>query len=594
MTHPCLRQLLLGCLCALQLGLGAAPAAAQPTEPKVLRVARTAQFESLDPPRQFDEASHGLIDMLYDTLLTYSYLERPYKLEPRLLARLPDLSADRLTLTFTLRKGVMFHDNPCFAGGKGRELVADDVLYSLRRFADANINNKSWFLMEGAVVGLDEFRAATRKAGPLTDTGAIPVTGLKKLDPYTFSLTLTHPNPLLLYAFATAASAIVPVEAVQRYKDQFSVNPVGTGPFTLKDVERKGTLRLLKNPRYFGVYPSRGAPGDAEKGLLKDAGKRLPLVDVVEMPLIEEPQPAALKFLKGEIELRGLDRANFSKLVVRKGEGQFVVADEYASRFDIYWVPGLDTAFFGLNMKDPVLGGNKPLRQALAHLMDAKGVIETLSNGRGRKLNSLVPYDLPGAERDTAAAGRAYDVAAAKKLLAQAGYPDGKGLAPLTVSYGGTSADTRTGFDFMKAKFAAAGVQLKGDFTDFPTFLRNLERGNTQIYASGWVADYPDAENFYQLLYSKNRAPGPNRGSFSNEAYDKAYEASRTMANGPERYALFKNMNDIIQEEVPVILESNSLRFGITQKWLLNFKRNLMVAEYAFVDIDNDRKGKGP
>jgi ABC-type transport system substrate-binding protein len=189
--------------------------------------------------------------------------------------------------------------------------------------------------------------------------------------------------------------------------------------------------------------------------------------------------------------------------------------------------------------------------------------------------------------------GREYDVAAAKKLLAQAGYPEGKGLPALTVSYGSTAVDTRTGFDFMKAKFAAAGVQLKGDFTDFPTFLKNLERGNTQLYASGWAADYPDAENFYQLLYGKNVAPGPNRGSFVNSTYDKAYEASRNMVNGPERYALFKTMNDIVREEVPVILETNPLRFGITQKWLLNFKRNLLVSEYAFVDIDVAKQKQG-
>ena len=578
---------------ALALTLAAAPTVAQPQELKVLHIPRTAQFESLDPPRQFDQASHDIVDSLYDTLLSYSYLERPYKLEPRLLARMPELSADKLTLTFTLRKGVLFHDNACFAGGKGRELTADDVLYSLRRFADANINNKSWFLMEGAVVGLDAFRDAARKAGPGADTAALPIAGLKKIDSHSFSLRLTHPNPLLLYAFASAASGIVPIEAVQRYKDQFSVNPVGTGPFTLKDVDRKGTLRLIRNPRYFGVYPSRGAPGDAEKGLLKDAGKRLPLVDVVEMPLIEEAQPAALKFLKGELDWRGLDRANFTKLVVRKGEGQFAVADEYASRFDIYWVPGLDSSFYGINQKDTLLGGNKLLRQALAHLVDVRGSIEVLSNGRGRKLNSMVPYDLPGSERDTGAIGREYDVAAAKKLLAQAGYPDGKGLPALTMSYGGTTADTRTSFDFMKAKFAAAGVQLKGDFTDFPTFLRNLERGNTQIYASGWAADYPDAENFYQLLYGKNLAPGPNRASFVNAAYDKAYEASRTMANGPERYALFKTMNDIVRDEVPVILDTSPLRFGITQKWLLNFKRNLMVAELPFLDIDLARQKQG-
>jgi ABC-type transport system substrate-binding protein len=562
-------------------------------ELKVLTYPRTGQFESLDPVVQFDEVSSELVEALYDKLLAYSYLERPYKLTPNLLAKMPELSADKLTYTFTLRQGVHFHDNPCFKDGKGREMTADDVLYSLKRYADANLNNKSWFAMEGAVVGLDDYRAATRKAAPGTDNTRLDVAGFKKTGSHSFTIKLTHPNPLFLFALAMSSTAVVPVEAVQKYKEQFGVNPVGTGPFTLKDIERKGVLRLLKNPNYHGVYPSVGEPGDDKKGLLKDAGKRLPLVDVVEMPLIEEAQPAALKFLKGELDWRGLDRANFTKLVVRNADGSFRVSDEYASKFNIYSTLGLDSLYMGINMKDPLLGQNKLLRQALVRLIDTRGRIDVLLNGRGRKLNSIVPYELPGNERDTGARYPEYDIAAAKKLLAEAGYPDGKGLPPLTMLFSATDADTRNLFDFYKARAALAGVQLKAGFMDNPTFIKNIQGGNFQIASYGWVADYADAEDFYQLLYSKNVAPGPNFPSFSNAAYDKAYEASRTMVNGPERYALFKTMNDIILDETPVILMFNSLRFGITQKWMSNFKRNLLVPEFAFIDIDMARKKKG-
>jgi ABC-type transport system substrate-binding protein len=569
------------------------PRVATAQQPKGLNVARTGQFESLDPPRQFDAESHGLVSMVYSSLLKYAYLERPFKLEPDLLERMPELSTDRLTLTFKLRKGIRFRDDKAFPGGKGRELNADDVLFSLRRFADANVNHKSWFLMEGAVVGLDAYRAATAKAGPKADTSKLPVEGFKKVDSHTFTIRLTKPNPLFLFALATSATAIHPPEAVATYGDQLAVNPVGTGPFTLDKVERKGVLRFVKNPNYHGTFPTVGEPGDAEKGLLKDAGKRLPLVDVVEMPLIEEAQPAMLMFLKGELDWRGLDRANFTKMIVKTGVGAWKLNDEFAPKFSIYWTPGTSMAYTALNLRDPLLGGNKKLRQALAHLVDTQAEIDLLSNGRGVKLKSIVPLPLPGNERETGATTHSYDVAQAKKLLAEAGYPDGKGLPPLTMIHSATDAATRTGADLTKAKFAAAGVQLKPVFTDYPTFIRNLDSGAFQLADSAWLADYPDPENFYQLLDSKNSPPGPNHSGFNNAAYDKAYEAARWMPNGPERLALLRTMNDLIKDEVPIIIGQNSLAFGITQKWLLNFKRNQLAPEFMYLDVDMARKAKG-
>jgi ABC-type transport system substrate-binding protein len=569
------------------------PGAAAAQDLKVLTYARTGQFVSIDPVLQLDTLSQDVIALTYSTLLTYAYLERPYKLEPDLLTQMPEVGVDKVTYTFKLRKGVRFHDNACFPGGMGRELTTDDVFYSLRRFADANLNNKSWFSLEGAVAGLDEFRAATQKAGPNGDTSKLSIAGFRKIDSHSFSIRLNKPNALFLYAFAMASAAIVPVEAVQFYKDRFGVNPVGTGPFTLKDVDRKGVLRFVKYAGYHGTYPTRGAPGDVEKGLLKDAGRKLPLVDLIEMPLIEEAQPGMLRFLKGEIDWRALDRANFTKLVQRRSDGGFQPSAEAAAKFNLYSTPGLDTIYFAINQKDPLLGRNKLLRQALAHTINTQARIDVLLNGRGVRLNSMVPLDLPGSERDTGAVGRAHDPAAARRLLAEAGYPGGKGLPPLTMMFSDSTSDTRNLFDQMKAQFASVGMQLKADYVDFPTYMKNLDGANFQIAPSSWLADYPDAENFYQLLYSKNVAPGPNHASFANAAYDKAYEASRLMSNGPERYAHFRTMNTILNEEVPVILAYNSLRFGIQQKWLSNFKRHMMTPEYVYLDIDAAAKKKG-
>ncbi|MFL6678126.1 MAG: ABC transporter substrate-binding protein [Burkholderiaceae bacterium] len=571
-----------------------APASAPAQDKSVLTVPRISQFESLDPPRGFGQTEDQVVKQVYSLLVSYSYLERPYKLEADLLEAMPTLSADKLTLTFHLRKGVHFVDNACFPAGKGRELTSDDVLYSLKRYADGNINSKSWFAMQGAVVGLDDYRAATVKAGPSADLTSRDVAGLHKVDASTFTIRLTHENALFLYALTMAPTAIVPREAVQFYKERFALNPVGTGPFmAMQAVDRKGVIRLERNPNYYRTYPTVGEPGDAARGLLKDAGKRLPLVDELEMPLIEELQPAALKFLRGELDWRPMDRANFTKMVRRDPGGTFRLAPEFAGRFAIHDVPSLETDYLLVNMRDPVLGRNKLLRQALAAAFDAQAVVDVLWNGRGRALNSLVPWDIPGNERETGAAGHPHDLALARKLLAQAGYPDGKGLPPLTISFFQTHVAAHNEFDLLKAQLAAIGVQAKGVFMDQPTFTKAAENGNFQLASFGWEADYPDAEDFYQLLYGPNAPPASNWTGYANPAYDKAYQAMRFMANGPERLAQMRTMNALIAEDVPLIVLFDPLKFGITQNWVGNFKRNLLIQEHMYLSVDMARKRRG-
>ncbi|SMF72490.1 ABC transporter substrate-binding protein [Pseudobacteriovorax antillogorgiicola] len=553
---------------------------------KILYHLRTSAERSLDPMQQFDQASHQMVQNLYDALLKYSYLKRPYQMEPNLLTEMPVKQKDGVTYLFKLRNDVYFHDNEAFPGGKGRQMKADDVIYSIKRFADANVNTLSYVLIEGYVEGMDEFREATRKAGDKTDYSKLDIAGVKKVDDFTVSVKFTFDNPLALYPFAFGGLSIVPKEAVEKYGQDFPKNPVGTGPFYMKTYSRRGKHVLVKHPRYHGRYPTEGDPGDKEAGLLADAGKQLPLIDEVHLPLIEETQPAMLKFKKGQLHWIAMNKDEFSNMAYKDKDGKFHLTGEWDKKFKMYTEPYVSTFYMKFNMEDKLVGSNKALRQAIALAMNPEGFIDLMHNGRGLTVNSIVPVTINGSEKVTGATWYKQNLELAKQKLKEAGYPEGKGLPPITVEYRSTNKDSRQQFEYFRADWAKIGIKVNGNFQTFSNFLKRTESGNFQIADAGWGADYPDAENFYQLLYSKNKAPGPNDGNFNNPKYDALYEKSRFMPNGPERFELFKQMNDIIKEEVPVLLVFNPLSFGLYQPNVANMKRNMMVEfPYKYLNL---------
>ncbi|MGE0174468.1 MAG: ABC transporter substrate-binding protein [Oligoflexales bacterium] len=546
---------------------------------KIFQSFRTSVHRSLDPVKQFDQASAEIVTNLYDTLLSYHYLKRPYQLVPGLLEKMPEAKADDpTTFVFTLRQGVKFIDDPCFADGKGREMTIDDVIYTIKRFADFNENVQSYTLIQGFVVGMEDFREKTKQAGKSVDYATLEIEGVKKTGPYEMTVKFTRDNPLAFFPFAFSGMSIVPHEAVKKYGEDFAQHPVGSGPFYMKDYQRRGTMILAKNPNYWDKYPTDGDPGDAEAGFLKDAGKQLPIVDEVHLPLIEESQPAMLKFLNGEIDQIGIRQDDFNKMAFRDDKGEFHLKGEYAEKYNIFTEVDLRTDYYVFNMKDPLIGKNKALREAIGYALDTGAWIDLLRNGRGVVSDSVVPPAIAGSATDTGSKYYRKNIELAKQKLAEAGYPEGKGLPTLVMEYRSTMKETRQDYEFLRDELAGIGIKIQGNFQTFSAFLQKMDAGNFQISEAAWGADYPDAENFYQLLYGPNVVPGPNTGSYDNPEYNKLYEETKYMKNGPERFEKFKKMNEILKDDVPMFFRYSPIGVGMMQKNLKNSKRNVMLA----------------
>jgi len=562
----------------------------QTTEParKVLYHLREAEEKSLDPMKQFDTISSQLVGSLYDTLFNYHYLKRPYALEPLLLAQMPERQADGRSYLFTLKKGVMFHDNACFSSGKGRELKSDDVIYSMKRFADINVNRLSYNLISGLVVGMDQFREISKIEGSSFRYDKQEIEGVKKRDDYTFVINFVQDSPLNFHPLAFNGLAIVPREAVEKYGDDFDKNPVGTGPFMMKTYSRRGTTILVKNPLYHAVYPSEGTAEDKAAGLLEPAGQKLPFVDEVQLPLMEETQPQLLKFKKGQLAYVNINRDDFELMVDRKDGKEFQLKKDFIGLFDLFYASSLQSSFVRLGMRDEVIGKNKALRQAIALAMNAEGYTDLMFNGRGHVAHSLVPLDIVGSVKDTKSIWYTQNLEAAQKKLAEAGYPGGKGLPPLKIEYRSTSKDQRLRFEYIRNELSRVGIRIEGNFQSFSNYLKKTDEGNFQLADAGWNADYPDAENFYALFYGKNIAPGPNGSNFINPKYDEFFVKARHLKDGPERIKLFAEMDAVLKEEVPVILLMHQIIMGLKQKNLKNFKRSMMEEHpYKYMDLAN-------
>lgn len=550
---------------------------------------QTSRFKGFDPVKVSDVASSAMICRVYEGLLEYAYLDRPYHIQPMLAETMPEVSEDGLTYTFRIRKGIFFQDDPCFPGGKGRELTAEDFVYSIKRIADLKNASSGFWVFNGRVAGLDEFRAASAGDAP-TDYMA-PVEGLRSMDRYTLQIRLKEAYPQLLWVLAMHYTFAVPREAVEFYGDGFVNHPVGTGPYILETWNNNYRIEFVRNPKWaetgrIEFYPSTGTEEARTAGLLADAGKQLPFIDRIVQYVVDDVATTWMMFLSGQFSYSTISRDNWAAVIT---PGRELVSEMKEQGVELLSSPTLYLSYIGFNMDDPMVGKNKKLRQALSCAFDPELLVQYY-NGRVTPVYGPLPDPLAGFKPNPTA--YSFNLAKAKQLLAEAGYPDGIDPATgrrleLTFELGDAAPDTRQVVELMVGMVDKIGVVLKASYNNWPAFLDKLDRRQAQIFKLGWVADYPDSENFLQLFYGANTSPGPNHSNYVNPQIDKLYEQLRTMLPGPEKDRLCEQMVDLVIEDCPWIFLYQPMDFAVVHNWLKNYSLHdfpYTMAKYRRVD----------
>lgn len=557
------------------------------TSEKVINIPVIAKVKGMDPIFANDRYSSNETARVYEGLLEYNYLKRPFTLQPNLAEALPTVSDDGLTYTFKIKKGVLFHDDECFPGGKGRELVAEDFVYSMKRTA-SNPKALGWWVIDGKVAGLNEWREKVSSKGGSVDFTE-EVEGVKALDKYTLQYKLTKPFPQFLYALAMTFYFAVPKEAVDHYGAEFLNHPVGTGPFMLKKFDRTNKITYLKNPNFREqFYPSEGTEQDKKNGLLEDAGKRLPLVDKLVVHINVEPQPRWLSFQKGKLDFLFIPKDNFDSAVI---PGKKLSEDMVAKGMKLQIIPDLDITYTAFQHSNPLFN-NVHLRRAMSLAYDPYMSNDLFYSSTALPAQSIVPPGIAGYLNGFKNPWVGPDIEKAKEQLKLAGYEGGKGLPEITLD---TSASpvTRQISEFFAKRMAMIGIKIKVITNPWPELQKKIQTKQTMLQALAWGADYPDAENFLQLLYGPNKVPGANGSNYDNAEFNAMFEKARLMQDSPERTALYKELNKMAADQIPWVYGVHRQKYSMLQGWFKNYQYMAFeqgIGKYFNIDLEMKKK----
>jgi len=481
----------------------------------VFRYNEAANITSLDPAYARDQANIWAVHQVFSGLVQ---LNEKLEILP-CIAKSWDITDEGKKYTFHLKTDIFFHDSQAFPGGKGRKVIASDFIYSFNRIVNpGNASPGSW------VFNYIEIQNGRYQFIALNDT--------------TLVIHLRDPFPPFLGLLTTMYCSVVPHEVVNYYGNDFRKNPVGTGPFMFKMWKEGVKLVLLKNPAFFEF----------------ENGTRLPYLDAVAVTFIPDKQSAFLEFMKGRLDfISGIESSYKDELLTRNG----MLNPRHSNKIKLITQPYLNTEYLGFLMDpdlkktstDPVK--NRKVRQAINYGFDRGKMIEFLRNNIGTPgTGGIIPKGMPSFDPGTI--NYHFDPDKARQLLREAGYPNGKGLPEITLS---TTSDYLDICKYIQRQVEEIGITLKIDIVQ-PAALKEMKaQAKIPFFRASWIADYPDEENYLSLFYSRNFCPkGPNYTHFSNKTFDILYEKSMNSIIDSVRYNYYRQMDQIIMQEAPVVI----------------------------------------
>jgi ABC-type transport system substrate-binding protein len=585
------------------LGLSAAllaffaPASAEGNG-KTLRVTFQAAEAGFDPVRVSDYYSGTVIESIFDPLLTYDYLARPAKLVPNVAQALPAITDNGRTYTLSVKPGIYFAADPAFKGAR-RELTAADYAYSIKRFMDPANRSPYAFLFEGKIAGLDELSARAKKSGRFDYDAKLA--GIEVTDRNTLRIRLNRTDLNFSHVLAFPLVGAVAREAIEAYGEDTNSHPVGTGPYQLKSYLRSSKITLEANPAYRGKVWDFAPAGDADRDIVaRMKGTRLPAIGTVEISVMDETQSRWLAFVGGQTDIE-YQLGDLAGIFMAPG-GK--LKQEFAKRgikLDRSIDPEITYTYF--NMQESIGGKPNPvggvskekiaLRRAIAMAYKIDDQIRIIRNGQAVRAQYPIPPGVAGHEPGYRSS-IPYDPRLANALLDKFGYrkgadgyrtlPDG---APLVIRYSSIPSEVYRQFDeLLKRSLDSIGIRLEIHKDRFAELIKLQKDCRLMMHSAAWIADYPDGDNFMQLLYGPNSKQS-NNACYSSPEFDRRYAQSTKLPDGPARNRLYREMTRIMETDTVWILADSRYRNALLQPYVVGYRKHpVLHAEWMYIDLD--------
>jgi ABC-type transport system substrate-binding protein len=539
---------------------------------KILRIPLTERISTIDPVNSYDTISATIVYQMYEQLYQYHYLKRPYTLEPLLAEDMPNISNDGKTYTIKIKKNIYYHPNLLI--GENRTVRAEDFITQIKRLAFIPMRSNGWWMFEGKIKGIDKFRKIV--GNDQEKLFKYDIEGLKALDEHTLQIELNEPYPQLIYTLAMSFTSPMPAE-VAKNEDWPLENEVGTGPYYLEQWNKGLDLKIRRFVKYRQeAYPQSGDRKAYQWKLLEDAGKPIPQINQVHFKIMNEPQTRWLNFLSGNLDLLIIGKDQYKSAITPRGE---LDPDLQKKNVQLQISPTLTQWWLSFNMNDPLLGKNLLLRKAIAYAINIDEYIELFTNNIGLKANSIYGPGIPGYS-SLAKLPYQYDLEMAKKLLKDAGYPNGKDLPAITFDVRGNSTTSRQIAEFIHKELEKIGIKINISTNSFPGFLKKQKTNQLQFWLDGWALDYPDAENLLQLLHSRNVSPGPNATSYTNAKIDEWINQIETMTDFEKKVTLMQKIENEHSLDLPWIMLYYSRNYVLIGPKLKNYRNSDLIYNY--------------